>query len=488
MSDSSDRALVQQWYQQYLGRQATQGEIDTWMQRHYDAKDPDMEGVRQAIAGSPEASSNTNPTIKKTGIQQAYNKYLYRDPSAAEYAYWQNQPDFEAGISNSPEANYVRETGFVNYQAPAGTTIGGTGGAGASGSTAGGGGGGPNAFRDAWLGSGGRTVADLKAFVAAHPEYGATLGGSKGDKVYGPGGVFWADAVLSAGTGGNGAAWLTDTGGGGGGDSSGTSFGQAPNSTPFNYAPFQAPDAFTFRAFEAPTALTEENDPGYQARLALGQQGVERSAAARGTLLTGGTLKDLNQFSQDYASNEFQNVYNRAQATYGTQYQQAAGDYNANYQNALNAYKTNFDTAFKPWDANYQQAYQSWLGNFNAANQGFQNNLAAQGQRYNELYQTAALGLNGVNNYSNAMQNYGRSLSDIYGSYGNQYGENLTNQGNANAASQMAQSNAYGNMYNQLGALALYGGSMYGNSPGGGNGSNGMDLYTQRFNNPNYPK
>lgn len=322
-----------------------------------------------------------------------------------------------------------------------------------------GGSGNPNAFRDAWLGSGGRTTADLKAFVAAHPEFGATIGGSKGDKVYGPGGAFWADAVISAGTGGTGASWNTDTGGG---SSSGTDFGQAPNSTPFNYAAFQAPDPFSFRAFDAPTGLTEENDPGYQARLALGQQGVERSAAARGTLLTGGTLKDINDYAQNQASNEFGNVYNRALQTYQTQYGQAAQDYNTNFQNSLNAYKTNFDTSFQPWQANYDQAYKAWAGNFQAANQGFQNNLAQQNQGFNQLYQTAALGLQGTNAYSNAAQNYGTTLGNIYGGYGNQAGTNITNQGNATGASQIAQGNAYSNAANQFGNLGLYA-SMYGN-------------------------
>lgn len=330
----------------------------------------------------------------------------------------------------------------------------------------------PNAFRDAWLGSGGRTTADLKAFVQAHPEFGATLGGSKGDKVYGPGGQFWADAVIAAGEGGKGASWNTDTGGGGGGGAvSGVSFGQAPNSTPFHYDPFQAPDPFSFRSFEAPTGLTEENDPGYQARLALGQQGVERSAAARGTLLTGGTLKDINDYAQNQASQEFGNVYNRALQTYGTQYQQAAGDYNTNFQNALNTYKTNFDTAFKPWDANYNQAYQSWLGNFNAAQTGFQNELASQGQRYSQLLGSAQLGLMGTNQYGGYLSGSANTLGDIYRGYGTQAGDNITNQGNAAGASQIAQGNAYGNMANQMGNLGLYA-SLYGNSsdpwgPGG---------------------
>lgn len=53
------------------------------------------------------------------------------------------------------------------------------------------------------------------------------------------------------------------------------------------------------------------DDPGYQFRLGEGLKALQRSAAARGTLLTGGTLKGLQGFAQDYASNEYQNAFNR---------------------------------------------------------------------------------------------------------------------------------------------------------------------------------
>lgn len=52
-------------------------------------------------------------------------------------------------------------------------------------------------------------------------------------------------------------------------------------------------------------------DPGYQFRQQEGMRGVESSAAARGGLLNGGTLKALDRYNQDYASGEFSNAYNR---------------------------------------------------------------------------------------------------------------------------------------------------------------------------------
>lgn len=72
--------------------------------------------------------------------------------------------------------------------------------------------------------------------------------------------------------------------------------------------------------FVAPTAATEQNDPGYQFRLKQGMEALDRGAAASGNLLTGGTAKAEQQYGQDYASNEYGNVYNRALGQYDQNY------------------------------------------------------------------------------------------------------------------------------------------------------------------------
>lgn len=61
-------------------------------------------------------------------------------------------------------------------------------------------------------------------------------------------------------------------------------------------------------------------DPGYAFDLQQGQQAIERSAAARGGLQSGGTLKSLDQYTQGLASNEYQNAYNRFMNNQNTQY------------------------------------------------------------------------------------------------------------------------------------------------------------------------
>ncbi len=52
-------------------------------------------------------------------------------------------------------------------------------------------------------------------------------------------------------------------------------------------------------------------DPSYRFRLDQGLGAVNRSAAARGKSLSGQTLKALNDYAQNFASQEYNNVYDR---------------------------------------------------------------------------------------------------------------------------------------------------------------------------------
>jgi len=54
-------------------------------------------------------------------------------------------------------------------------------------------------------------------------------------------------------------------------------------------------------------------DPGYAFRLSEGMKSLDRTAAARGGLLSGATLKGAQRFGQDLASQEYQNAFNRYQ-------------------------------------------------------------------------------------------------------------------------------------------------------------------------------
>lgn len=84
----------------------------------------------------------------------------------------------------------------------------------------------------------------------------------------------------------------------------------------------------------------QPTDPSYQFRFNEGQRALDRSAAAGGSLYSGGTLKALARYGQDYASTEFGKDFDRnnqlakfgfnaAQGMAGTQSGYASGVSNA---------------------------------------------------------------------------------------------------------------------------------------------------------------
>lgn len=54
-------------------------------------------------------------------------------------------------------------------------------------------------------------------------------------------------------------------------------------------------------------------DPGYAFRLSEGLKGLDASAASRGGLLSGNTLRAITNYGQDAASQEYTNAFNRYQ-------------------------------------------------------------------------------------------------------------------------------------------------------------------------------
>ena len=60
-------------------------------------------------------------------------------------------------------------------------------------------------------------------------------------------------------------------------------------------------------------------DPGYAFRLAEGQKALDRSAAARGGLISGSALKAASRYGQEMGSQEYQNAFNRYQAERASQ-------------------------------------------------------------------------------------------------------------------------------------------------------------------------
>lgn len=68
-----------------------------------------------------------------------------------------------------------------------------------------------------------------------------------------------------------------------------------------------------------------QGDPGYGFRLSEGLKAIDRQAAARGGLISGGALKAAGRFGQDMASQEYGNAFNRFQQQRGDQFNRLAG-------------------------------------------------------------------------------------------------------------------------------------------------------------------
>ena len=125
-----------------------------------------------------------------------------------------------------------------------------------------------------------------------------------------------------------------------------------------------------------------QSDPGYAFRLAEGQKALERSAAARGGLISGGALKAATRYGQDMGSQEYQNAYNR--------------------------YQTNRTNQLQP------------LGNLMAS------------------------GMSAASNQGAAAGNYGSAGANLITGAGNAMAGGITGAGNAQAAGYMGMANTIG--------------------------------------------
>jgi len=66
------------------------------------------------------------------------------------------------------------------------------------------------------------------------------------------------------------------------------------------------------------------DDPSYKFRLNEGLNSIQSGAASQGGLLSGATLKALNNYGQDFASQEYSNAYNRFNADQTNRYNRLA--------------------------------------------------------------------------------------------------------------------------------------------------------------------
>lgn len=278
-------------------------------------------------------------------------------------------------------------------------------------------------------------------------------------------GWWWGASDPNAPAGGAMAAPGAPAGGGNPFAGYAPSGGGAPNLSNIpGYTPFVAPD---------PSQV--QNDPAYQFDVQQGLNALQHSAAAKGGLLSGNTLRAISDYGQGQASNEYQNIFNRALQTNQTNNQNALGFGNLGlgygnlglgYYNATNNYTLGLGN-LALGNTQAQNAFTLGLGNLGLgyANYG----LNAQGQQFNQQY--------GV-----PLQ-YGYSAAQGLGNYGSQYGANASNTitglGNAQGAANIARGNAYGNALGGIGNAAIGYGMYQGMNPYGSGYGYGTPYYGQ---------
>ena len=77
-------------------------------------------------------------------------------------------------------------------------------------------------------------------------------------------------------------------------------------------------------------------DPSYAFRRQQGLDGIQSQAAAQGGLLSGATLKALNQYNSNLASQEYSNAFNRWQSTDNNNYERFNADQTNRYNRLSN--------------------------------------------------------------------------------------------------------------------------------------------------------
>lgn len=314
------------------------------------------------VSTAPNTSIGTQESLRAQ-LAKAYKDYTGRDSAQItdqEFQSWLvplaggnwtfKSPDWEAQIKNSPEAQ-----AYAKSRSAATTT-----------GTASGG-----AYSDASfqheLEALPPTGDSTRKVVAAHPEWGITVLNTKGDKVRLSDGRIM-DVGYSFGNPAN-AKWQFIPAGGGTMGAlvdpfANGSYGPLldPWTEPFTgggarpalptIGPFNEPGPF-----KGPTPEEAFADPGYVFARDQSLEGLQNSAAAKGLLRSGGTLKDLLAWGNNFATQRYGDVYKRRADEYDKNLAALIQD----YQLDTGATLTNAQLASNRYDADYDKQWREYL-------------------------------------------------------------------------------------------------------------------------------
>jgi hypothetical protein len=188
------------------------------------------------------------------------------------------------------------------------------------------------------------------------------------------------------------------------------SAGPAPTPPP-DMAPYvpktwdqTAPTATKLAQYRPPTAEELKATPGYMARLDAQDRAFQRSAAAQGSVLNGGTVRAAGEAAQTFASNEYDNSVRQGLAITGANNAATSGD-NSN--------------AYEKYVADYGAFSDSENRALAARNQNFGEQQAGFANRYRSFLdansQSLSDYLTNISTRRNTANDYWSHLTDLYG-------------------------------------------------------------------------
>ena len=164
------------------------------------------------------------------------------------------------------------------------------------------------------------------------------------------------------------------------------------------------PESAAYGRYGRTFAMSDfQADPGYAFRMSEGMKALENSAAARGGLLSGTTLKGIQRFGQDLASQEYTNAFNRYYTERQAQLNplQAFLGQGQSATNQMGQAAQNFGQGMAQAYGNMGQARASgYVGQANAINQGISGINQGIGQYMNYSMFNRMFPQQNVNNFA----------------------------------------------------------------------------------------
>lgn len=199
----------------------------------------------------------------------------------------------------------------------------------------------------------------------------------------------------------------------------------------FNYNGSSNPN-YTSQQYDA-NEFNFEESPSYQFRKQQGMEGIQSSAAAQGGLLSGSTLKALNNYNSNLASQEYDNAFN-----------QHATSENQRFNRYLNQEQLN--------QGQHQQAFQNWQSQDNNA---YNRYMTDQNNQYNRLKDLVGIGQNAAAGVGNAGMQTAQAVANNTMAGANAQAAGTIGAANARAAGTQALGGAIGGLIGGIGGMFI---------------------------------